>query len=112
MLSLREIRTTGQCDGWHIKVSTKGNNGNPAEYKRLEINRVLRFLSTALAWAAEIAQNSSPDAVQSTKRALLLAQRHGSVEEAVIAHIHSKESKRAFVSENIQVGTERSNTER
>ncbi len=70
------------------------------------VNKVVpkdQVLSTALAWAAEIAQNSSPDSVQSTKRALLLAQRHGSVEEAVIAHINSKESKRQFVSENIQV---------
>ncbi|KAI0800768.1 ClpP/crotonase-like domain-containing protein [Fomes fomentarius] len=71
------------------------------------VNKVVpkdQVLSTALAWAAEIAQNSSPDSVQSTKRALLLAQRHGSVEEAVIAHINSKESKRQFVSENIQEG--------
>ena len=62
-------------------------------------------LSTALAWAAEIAQNS-PDAVQSTKRALLLATRNGSVEDAVVAHVNSKESKRAFTSDNIQVRTD------
>lgn len=60
-------------------------------------------LSTALAWAAEIAQNASPDSVQSTKRALLLANQHGNVEDVVVAHIQSKESKRQFVSENIQV---------
>ncbi|KAI0718933.1 enoyl-CoA hydratase/carnithine racemase [Cerioporus squamosus] len=61
-------------------------------------------LSTALAWAAEITQNSSPDSVQSTKRALLLANQYGNVEDVVVAHIKSKESKRAFVSENIQEG--------
>lgn len=70
------------------------------------INRVVpsaNVLPTALALADEIIENS-PDAVQSTKRALLIASRSGSVEEAVVAHISSKESKRAFVSENIQVG--------
>ncbi len=60
-------------------------------------------LSTALNWAGEIVQNSSPDSVQSTKRALLLANQYGSVEDVVVAHIQSKESKRQFVSENIQV---------
>lgn len=59
-------------------------------------------MSTALAWAAEINQNS-PDSVQSTKRALLLSNRHGNIEDAVVTHIGSSESKRAFVSENIQV---------
>ncbi|KAI0715047.1 ClpP crotonase [Earliella scabrosa] len=71
------------------------------------VNKVVpkdQVLSTALAWAAEIVQNSSPDSVQSTKRALLLANQHGSVEDAVAAHINSKESKRAFVSENITEG--------
>lgn len=69
------------------------------------VNKVVpqgEVLSTALAWAAEINANS-PDAVQSTKRALLLASRNGSIEDAVIAHMGSKESKRAFTSENIQV---------
>ena len=61
-----------------------------------------KVLSAALAWAHEISQNS-PDSVQSTKRALLLANRHGSVEDAVFAHVGSAESKRAFTSENIQV---------
>ncbi|EIW64019.1 enoyl-CoA hydratase/carnithine racemase [Trametes versicolor FP-101664 SS1] len=70
------------------------------------VNKVVpqgEVLSTALAWAAEINANS-PDAVQSTKRALLLASRNGSIEDAVVAHIKSKESKRAFTSENIQEG--------
>ncbi|KAJ2963360.1 hypothetical protein NUW54_g14288 [Trametes sanguinea] len=65
----------------------------------------LRLKCCPLHWRglAEITENS-PDAIQSTKRALLLAGRHGSVEEAVIAHVTSKESKRAFTSENIQEG--------
>ncbi|EJF67139.1 enoyl-CoA hydratase/carnithine racemase [Dichomitus squalens LYAD-421 SS1] len=70
------------------------------------VNQVVpkdKVLSAALAWAHEINQNS-PDSVQSTKRALLLANRHGSVEDAVIAHVGSAESKRAFTSENIQEG--------
>ncbi|KAI0756501.1 enoyl-CoA hydratase/carnithine racemase [Daedaleopsis nitida] len=61
-------------------------------------------LPTALAWAAEIVQNSSPEAIQSTKRALLLSNRHGSVEDAVVAHVNSEESKRTFASENIMEG--------
>ncbi len=63
-----------------------------------------KVLSAALAWAAEINQNS-PDSVQSTKRALLLSNRYGNIEDAVVAHMESLESKRAFVSENIQVRT-------
>ncbi|KAH9920220.1 enoyl-CoA hydratase/carnithine racemase [Epithele typhae] len=69
------------------------------------VNQVVpkeKVISTALAWAAEINSNS-PDSVQSTKRALLLAGRLG-VEETVIAHINSAESKRQFRSENIQEG--------
>ena len=61
------------------------------------------MLSTALQWAHEINQ-ASPDSVQSTKRALLLASRIGSVEDAVVAHLNSKESRRQFKSENIQEG--------
>ena len=61
------------------------------------------MLSAALAWAAQI-NEASPDSVQSTKRALLLANRLGSVEDVVVAHIGSKESKRQFKSENIQEG--------
>ena len=61
-----------------------------------------KVLSAALAWATEINQNS-PDSVQSTKRALLLSNRYGSIEDAVVAHMRSSESKRAFVSENMQV---------
>ncbi|KAI0639915.1 enoyl-CoA hydratase/carnithine racemase [Trametes polyzona] len=70
------------------------------------VNKVVpksEVLPTAFAWAAEIMENS-PDAVQSTKRALLIATRSGSVEEAVIAHVKTKESDRAFTSENIKEG--------
>ncbi|EMD42311.1 hypothetical protein CERSUDRAFT_110831 [Gelatoporia subvermispora B] len=62
-----------------------------------------QVLSTALAWAAEITANS-PDAVQSTKRALLLSNQHGSVEDMVLTHVWSKESTRAFKSSNIKEG--------
>lgn len=80
-------------------------SGASAAITPRSVNKVVpqgEVLSTALAWAAEINANS-PDAVQSTKRALLLASRNGSIEDAVVAHIKSKESKRAFTSENIQV---------
>ncbi|OCH88745.1 enoyl-CoA hydratase/carnithine racemase [Obba rivulosa] len=70
------------------------------------VNKVVpksQVLSTALAWAAEINANS-PDAVQSTKRALLLSNQHGSVEDTVLTHVWSKESTRAFKSSNIKEG--------
>ncbi|PIL31483.1 hypothetical protein GSI_06185 [Ganoderma sinense ZZ0214-1] len=70
------------------------------------VNQVVpkgKVVSAALAWATEINQNS-PDSVQSTKRALLLSNWHGNIEDAVVAHIGSLESKRAFVCENIQEG--------
>ncbi|KAI0830820.1 enoyl-CoA hydratase/carnithine racemase [Trametes gibbosa] len=78
------------------------------------VNKVVppaEVLPTALAWAGAIIENS-PDAVQSTKRALLIASRSGSVEEAVVAHVNSKESKRAFTSENIQEGLKAFNEKR
>ena len=75
-------------------------------YAFLSVNQVVprdKVLSAALAWAAQI-NEASPDSVQSTKRALLLSNRLGNVEDAVIAHLDSKESKRQFKSENIQEG--------
>ncbi|KAI0962350.1 hypothetical protein AcV7_001214 [Taiwanofungus camphoratus] len=70
------------------------------------VNKVVpkpHVLPTALAWAAEISYNS-PDSVQSTKRALLLSNRHGSVEEALSAHLRSKESIRHYRSANMKEG--------
>ncbi|KAH9948189.1 enoyl-CoA hydratase/carnithine racemase [Amylocystis lapponica] len=70
------------------------------------VNKVVpksEVLPAALEIAAQINANS-PDSVQSTKRALLLGNRHGSVEDAVIAHLRSKESVRAMKSENIKEG--------
>ncbi|OSX66978.1 hypothetical protein POSPLADRAFT_1072124 [Postia placenta MAD-698-R-SB12] len=70
------------------------------------VNKVVpktEVLSTALAWAVEITTNS-PDSVQSTKRALLLTNKHADVEDIVKAHARSKESVRHFTSENIKEG--------
>lgn len=61
-------------------------------------------LQTALDWAQQIVQNS-PDAVQSTKRALVLAGQHGSIEQATQVHARTTESKRAYMGENIQVSS-------
>lgn len=58
-------------------------------------------LSTALLFATRIVENS-PDAVQSTKKALLLLHKYSN-EETVATHVKSPESKRAFRSENIKV---------
>ena len=59
-------------------------------------------LPQALEWATQITQNS-PDAVQSTKRGLVLAAQYAGVEHATVAHAWSLESKRAYGGENIKV---------
>lgn len=60
-----------------------------------------QVLATALAFAKEITKNS-PEAVQSTKTALLMSQEHG-VKEAFRTHIRSLEAKRVFDGDNIKV---------
>jgi 1,4-dihydroxy-2-naphthoyl-CoA synthase len=61
-----------------------------------------QLLQTAIEWAFRITQNS-PDAVQSTKRALIEAAKHGDVEQATLANIRSPESQRVYQGENIKV---------
>lgn len=61
-------------------------------------------LKTAVEWAQEIVGNS-PDSVQSTKRALMLSNQLGDVEDVVVAHTRSKEMLRVYGSDNIKVGT-------
>ncbi|TDL26351.1 ClpP crotonase [Rickenella mellea] len=60
-------------------------------------------LTQALKWANTICQNS-PDAVQSTKRGLILTRQLGGVEQATVAHAWSSESKRAYKGTNIKEG--------
>jgi len=62
-----------------------------------------QLLPTAIEWARQITQNS-PDAVQSTKRALIEAAKHGNVEQATFAHIWSPESGRSYRGENMKEG--------
>lgn len=62
-----------------------------------------QLLQTAIEWAFRITQNS-PDAVQSTKRALIEAAKHGDVEQATLANIRSPESQRVYQGENIKEG--------
>lgn len=59
------------------------------------------LIPAAIRVAQQINQNS-PDSVQSTKRALLLAQSHG-YESTVQAHTWSPESKRVYHGANIKV---------
>lgn len=59
-------------------------------------------LETAFEWAKEITQNS-PDSVQSTKRALVLSNQLGDVEDVVVAHFRSKEMLRVYEGDNIKV---------
>ncbi|KAF7981393.1 hypothetical protein HWV62_33889 [Athelia sp. TMB] len=69
------------------------------------VNRVVPpadVLPAALSLAAAIVANS-PDAVQCTKRALMIAQGTG-FEGAVQAHAWSEETRRVFQGENIQEG--------
>ena len=60
-------------------------------------------LSTALAVAKEVVANS-PDAVQSTKEALLLSQKHN-FDEAFKMHVGSSVSTRVYKGDNIKVRT-------
>jgi hypothetical protein len=60
-----------------------------------------QVLPKALEVARQILQNS-PDSVQSTKRALLLAKKHNH-EDTVLTHAWSPESKRLYKGENIKV---------
>ncbi|KAJ7104521.1 enoyl-CoA hydratase/carnithine racemase [Mycena belliarum] len=59
-------------------------------------------LPTALAFASQIVANS-PDAVQSTKKGLLLTQRHSN-EETVAVHVRSPETEATYMGENIKEG--------
>lgn len=60
-------------------------------------------LPTALALARTITSNS-PDAVQSTKEGLLIAQHVGNVDEAVVSHALSAASGRVWNGQNIKEG--------
>lgn len=62
-----------------------------------------QVLSTAVSLAKEIVSNS-PDAVWSTKKALLEGQQHSSLEDAVIRHNLSEESKKVYQGDNIREG--------
>jgi len=59
------------------------------------------LLPTAIRVAQQITRNS-PDAVQSTKRALLLSQSHG-FEDTVQQHVWSHEGKQVYSGANIKV---------
>ncbi|THH01309.1 hypothetical protein EW145_g6940 [Phellinidium pouzarii] len=61
-------------------------------------------LAEALAWASALVRDSSPDAVQSTKRGVTLACQHGDVDTATVEHARSPESVRHFAGENMKEG--------
>jgi enoyl-CoA hydratase/carnithine racemase len=68
------------------------------------VNKVVptsAVLSTALAVAKELVANS-PDAVQSTKEALLLSQTHN-FRDTFLAHVKSSVSTRVYKGDNIKV---------
>ncbi|KIJ53692.1 hypothetical protein M422DRAFT_154751 [Sphaerobolus stellatus SS14] len=79
----------------------------PEAYSRFGfVNKVVphdQVLPTALEWARRINENS-PDAVQATKRALILAQQLGNFEHATIAGSYAPEARRAYKGENIKEG--------
>lgn len=60
-----------------------------------------QVIATAIRTAQQIISNS-PDAVQSTKLGLLLAQKHN-VSEAVLTHAWSAHSKQVYKGVNIKV---------
>ncbi|KAL1716393.1 ClpP/crotonase-like domain-containing protein [Schizophyllum commune] len=67
-----------------------------------EVVPASEVVSTAVQLAKELTQNS-PDAVQSTKRGLLMAQNLGA-EEAYNQHVWAPETTRVFKDENIKEG--------
>ncbi|KAH8099727.1 enoyl-CoA hydratase/carnithine racemase [Cristinia sonorae] len=70
------------------------------------VNKVVpksQVLATALDFARQINLNS-PDAIQSTKRALLLTRQKADVEDAVAAHVYSPEGKRSYLGDNMKEG--------
>ena len=60
-------------------------------------------MPTALKIAADIVA-ASPDAVQSTKDALLKVQQYSDYEEAYMKHIEGEKSQKLYEGENIKVG--------
>ncbi|KIJ30894.1 hypothetical protein M422DRAFT_186569, partial [Sphaerobolus stellatus SS14] len=62
-----------------------------------------QVLPTAFEWAHRIKENSL-DAVQETKRALILAQQLGNFEHATIANSYAPEARRADKGKNIKEG--------
>ncbi|EPQ60279.1 ClpP/crotonase [Gloeophyllum trabeum ATCC 11539] len=62
-----------------------------------------KVLPTAVEWAKQIVANS-PDAVQCTKRGLILAGQHGNFEQATLALAWSPEARRLYNSANIKEG--------
>lgn len=83
-----------------------GSSSSKSLFMKSSVNTVVpkaQLLQTAIEWAVRITQNS-PDAVQSTKRALIEAAKHGDVEQATLANIRSPESIRAYQGENIKEG--------
>jgi enoyl-CoA hydratase/carnithine racemase len=63
------------------------------------------LLETAISYAGRIVENS-PEAVQSTKRALVTSLHEGGVEEAFLKHAWSLENKQAMFGKNIKVCSE------
>jgi enoyl-CoA hydratase/carnithine racemase len=61
-----------------------------------------QVLPVAIEWAKRITENS-PDAVASSKRAILLSKQFAGIESSTIANAWSTESKRVFEGENIKV---------
>ncbi|KAI5118582.1 hypothetical protein M0805_004198 [Coniferiporia weirii] len=63
-----------------------------------------RVLDEALAWAGALVRDCSPDAVQSTKRGVVLSWQYGDVERATVEHALSPEAARHAAGENIKEG--------
>lgn len=71
------------------------------------VNKIVpkeQVIPEALNWANAIIRDCSPDAVQSTKRGIILAWQHGDVDEAMVKHALSAESVRHYAGENIKEG--------
>jgi enoyl-CoA hydratase/carnithine racemase len=101
----RLARICGHQKASELLLLGKTVNASEAQIQFGFVNVVVpadQVLPTAIEIAKRITSNS-PDAVQSTKLALLLAQKHN-VEETFYSHIWSAEAKRVYEGENIKEG--------
>jgi len=101
----RLSRIAGHQLASEMLLTGKPISASEAQARYRFVNTVVpkaQVVPTAIQFARKIVQNS-PDAVQCTKRALVLSQKHN-FEETVLTHTWSPETGRMYKGENIKEG--------